>query len=516
MPCLSSRFSRLSKATLLFSLSCISLVAFAPQARSATRDQDGVTPVVNASLQAQLAAYLAKAAPKGVDISVTLVDVPTGQVLAEVEGQRPMAPASNLKLVTSAAALDVLGPDFNFETLLLSRPAAAGASDRRPALVVVGDGDPAFFDVKTLAAAKLTPEQVVGAWIEAAQKASPAGFREIIVDDRVFDTQGVPEGWPKNQLDRAYEVAVSGLNFHNNVFAVTPRPNKAGGVDVDVFPLGDFITVQNTARASRDRKSQQFIVARSGNTLKIAGVVPFEPDEPFLPTLPDPALNFGQWLAGKLAAQKMPTGPVRRAAGDEPKIGAGDVVIHKIQTPIQAVLNRTNRDSYNLYAECMLKRLAVKATGYQGSFDGGCKAVRQAMGKRLGEGALAGYHQIDGCGLSKGNRVTTRMMAQLVASVLRDPKIAAAYRTSLARPGMEGSTFEHRFQKVKLAGEVYGKSGYINGVSALAGVLVREKEGKAVAFSILCNATGPKVEFRNADMKRIQEEVVRILDSEME
>ncbi len=499
MPCVSLNTVRLPLLLLL--------TALAPAAWAA--------PGADASLQAKVAAYLAKATPQGVSISVSLVEVGNGQVLAEVEGARPMVPASNLKLVTTAAALDVLGPDFNFETLLMTRPAAAGAADARPALVVVGDGDPAFFDIKTLSAARLTPGQVVEAWCQAAQKASPAGFGEVIVDDRVFDAHRHPDSWPRNQLDDWYGVGVHGLNFHNNVFAVTPSPNKSGGVDADVFPLGDFISVQNTARASRDRKSQQFIVARSGNTLKIAGVVPYTPDEPFRPTLPDPALNFGSWLAGKLAAQKTPAGPARRAGGEEPKIGAGDEVIHKIQTPLQAVLNRTNRDSYNLYAECLLKRMAVKATGYQGSFGGGCAVVRQAVAKRLGEDALKGYHQVDGCGLSKDNRVTARMMAQLVASVLRDPKVAPAYLASMARPGMQGSTFERRFQQVKLEGAVYGKSGYINGVSTLSGVLVREKSGQAATFSILCNATGSKVAFDNRTMKRIQEEVVRILDSEM-
>ena len=499
------------------SLACLALcaaplaVAKSPGAPAAVQDR---APGAKSALQAKVDAYVAAHAPKGVAVAVTMVDVASGAVLAEVRGGQPMAPASNLKLLTSAAALDVLGADFNFETLLISRPAAPGAADARPALVVVGDGDPAFFDIRTLSAAKLTTDQLQTAWVQAAQKASPAGFREVVVDDRVFDAVHHPATWPKDQLDDWYGVGVYGLNFHNNVFSVTPRPSKGGGVDVDVFPLGDFITVQNTARASRDRKSEQFIVARAGNILKVAGVVPYAPEEPFRPSMADPSLNFGQWLAGKLAAAKVSAGPVRRAGGGEPKIGAGDTVIHKIQTPIQSVLNRTNRDSYNLYAECLLKSMEVKATGHQGSFAGGCAVVRQVLAKRLGEAGLAGYEPIDGCGLSKGNRVTTRQLAGLVASMDRDPQVSAAYRTSMARPGMEGSTFARRFQGVKLNGAVYGKSGYISGVSALSGLVV-QPNGRAASFSILCNAESSKAAFDNRTMKALQEGLVQLLDGEM-
>lgn len=474
-------------------------------------------PVADAELQRKLAAYLAAHTPKGVAVSATLVDTDSGKVLADVGGNRPLAPASNLKLVTSAAALDVLGPDFKFETLLLSRPGAAGT---RPSLIVVGDGDPAFFDPKTLEAAGLDEEKLTAAWLGAAKKNAPAGYGALWVDDRIFDNQGVPKTWPKDQLDDWYAVPVSGLTFHDNVFHVTPHPTKPGaGVNVDIWPLGDFVTVKNTAVTVGPKQKDEFLVACApGNVIRVGGKIPYEPQEPFRLKMDDAPMVFGQWFAGRLAKAGVPVAQVGRVGADTPKVAAGDVVIHKIQTPIQAALNRTNRDSYNLYAECLLKRMEVKATGHQGSFAGGAAAVRQALVKRLGEGALAGYTQIDGCGLSRGNRVTSRLMAELIASVDRDPKLTTAWRTSMARPGMAGSTFAHRFQHVRLSNEVYGKSGYISGVSALSGLVVHKTDfgnGKSASFSILCNAQSSKAAFDNRSMKALQEGVVKLLDESM-
>ena len=393
-----------------------------------------------------------------------MVDTANGQMLADLHGSHPMAPASNLKLVTTAAALDVLGPEFNFETLLIKRPAA----NALPALVVVGDGDPAFLDPKTLEGGQTHPRHGDGSLAVRRSKASSGGYRELVVDDRVFDGQGVPKTWPKDQLNRWYGVGASGLNFHDNVFYVTPHPTRkpGSGRGCGCVSAGFFRHRSQHRRHGRPRATRIIFWSPGGGTLVIAGDVPYTPEEPFRVPMANPALDFGQWFAGRLAAARVPMGPVRMAKANEPKIAAGDAVIHKVQTPIQAVLNRTNRDSYNLYAECLLKRMAVKTTGRQGSFADGCAVVRAALAKRLGEPALEGYEQIDGCGLSKGNRVTSRLMALLVASVDRDPKLSPAYRQSLATPGMEDSTLEKRFRGVKLRGQVYGKSGYITGVSA--------------------------------------------------
>lgn len=497
--------------SVLASLVCLALCA-APLASAKSSRRKLVAdsaPAAKASLQAKVEAYVDAHAPKGTTVAVTMVDTATGQVLAEVHGTRPMAPASNLKLITTAAALDVLGPDFNFETLLVKRPAADGL----PALVVVGDGDPAFLDPKVLEDAGLAPETVMAAWQTAAQKASPNGYRELVVDDRIFEAQGVPKTWPRDQLNDWYGVGAFGLNFHDNIFFVTPHGTKPGaGVDVDVYPLGSFVTVRNTAVTGAKGEKARIWIAGANNVITVSGKMALsQAGETQRVTMENPSLCFGEWFAGRLNAAKVPVAKVRQAEADGPKLAAGDVVIHKVQTPLQVVLNRTNRVSYNLFAECLLKRTGAKATGRQATLADSCAVVRQDLVKRLGEKALEGYGQIDGCGLSKGNRVTTRLIALLVASMDKDPKLSAVYRESLATPGMEGSTLKKRFRGVKLEGQVYGKSGYINTVSALSGLVVHG--GRSVSFSVIGNVEAGKI--NAAEMKALQEGVVQILDRQM-
>lgn len=83
-------------------------------------------------------------------VSVAVVDVQTGRLVASSDPGRPMAPASNMKVLTTGAALEAFGPDFHFRTRLVSSESPDGIR-----LTVVGDGDPAFGDPEVLASSSL-------------------------------------------------------------------------------------------------------------------------------------------------------------------------------------------------------------------------------------------------------------------------------------------------------------------------------------------------------------------------
>ena len=118
----------------------------------------GMGGTAQAEVESRLANYLATADLRGTEVSVCVVDVSRGEVLAELDADRSMIPASNMKLITTAAALGTLGEDFRFSTRLAMLPPGARPGDDEapgglPALVIVGDGDPAFGDPATLDAA---------------------------------------------------------------------------------------------------------------------------------------------------------------------------------------------------------------------------------------------------------------------------------------------------------------------------------------------------------------------------
>jgi len=119
-------------------------------------------------------------------VSVLAVDLDTGELLVAIDPDRPIIPASNMKLVTSAAALHVLGPQFVFETRLLL---ARGSSEQAATLVVLGDGDPGFGDPELIRQHdKLEDvEDMLKLWVKAVQDAGITRVERLIVDDRVFD-----------------------------------------------------------------------------------------------------------------------------------------------------------------------------------------------------------------------------------------------------------------------------------------------------------------------------------------
>jgi D-alanyl-D-alanine carboxypeptidase/D-alanyl-D-alanine-endopeptidase (penicillin-binding protein 4) len=172
--------------------------------------------------------------------------------------------------------------------------------------------------------------------------------------------------------------------------------------------------------------------------------------------------------------------------------------IGTLETPIEAVLARCNKDSANLYAESLAKRLAAKATGKPGSWEGS----RASIGAWLQKIGIPEeqFKLDDGCGLSRNNAISAEGMVRILAA-----DYAAGYRktfiNSLAVGGEDG-TLEKRFKGME--GRVHAKSGFINGVSTLSGYL-QSKSGDWYAFSILLN--------RISGGKPIHERIVRALDN---
>lgn len=468
-----------------------------------------------AQVESQIQNLLGTADLRGTQVSVYVVDANTGRMLVDINADRAMIPASNMKLLTTAAALDTLGADFLFKTrldLIDAKQAPDGSG--LPALVIVGDGDPAFGDPATLQAAGYDTDQLVRWWVDAVANTNITRFGQIIVDDRVFEhgpEQRIHPTWPRNQLHKSYCAQVMGINFFNNVFQVTATPTKPGqDVELAIYPYGPFVRTE--LGVVTGRIDQWDIITRADdNRITFRGQVRNRQRQSV--TMHDPAMVFGQMLQHELSKRGIVVDEVVRP--DSEKQLPEATTLHQINTTLQAVLVRTNRDSMNMYAEALLKRTGYAITGSPGTFESGASAVRRSMTRVLGEPTMVSMIQIaDGSGMSRDNRVTARALGTLLMKMNKHDA-AEAFRASLARPG-QGGTLDNRFETNPPAGEVYAKSGYINSVSALSGYLVYpDRGGKTLAFSILCNGfgTGAARQLDNSDMKKLQEEIVNMLDA---
>ena len=476
--------------------------------------------VARADFSTDAAKILAEQTPKKASVAVEVVRLgdapPDKRVLFAHDADAPMTPASNLKLLTTAAALDGLGGDFKFRTVLLVR---GDPQTGNVEAAVVGDGDPSFGDSALLREVDgWGVRTVFRTWADALRKVGVTKLSQLALDDSIFDDVRVVDDWPLNQRHRWYEAQVGGLNLNlNGVDVYLTRGGAGGGSTMNyrLEPPTDYVTVQNTCKVG-DKDAVWLTRAEGGNVIDLAGQTDAREQGPMQVTVDGPTLYFGAVLAETLRAAgvECPTPTVDRTVrADRAARGAGAgwhaLAIH--ETRIEDVLARTNKDSINLYAECLAKRLAfAKGNGEPGSWPGASRAVRAYLA-RVGDQAGRVVYE-DGSGLSRNNRVTAAALCDVLAAQHYAPT-ADLYRASLSEAGSDG-TLENRFNSPAgrdLRGRVFGKTGYINGVSTFSGYL-HGRDGAWYAYSVLVNDC-PAAGIRDA--KAMQEAVVVALDASL-
>ena len=464
-----------------------------------------------AAIEQRIESQLRSADLGDTQVSVFVYDLDAEAVIAQIDADRRMIPASNMKLVTTAAALIHLGPDFVFRTELRMLPGgeARGGS---PTLVIHGDGDPAFGDPVILEQHGLSVEDLLELWSDAVANTGVRRFDRLIVEDRVFDRTFTHPSWPHNQLIYRWCAPVAGLNFYQNVLDVLPQPTRHGRAPVvSMFPPEATRFLKTSNRASTGRTDSFWINRRGPDSLSFHGTVKNRRRTPVQVTLADPPLFLGRVLAERWKDRGIVIGEVDRPEEDA-RLPRGRV-LHRMRTTLPLVLERTNQDSQNMFAEALLKRMGREITGRPGSFDNGAAAVRIAMQKLLGP-RVSVLKVADGSGMSRDNRVTARFLVELLAAMDKHPDedVAQTFLSSLAVGG-ENGTLKRRFREFDPRVDVLGKSGYLRGVSALSGYLVRPGEGQAkrrVAFAMLFNGFEPPVS--NTRLKRLQEQFLTVIE----
>ncbi len=464
--------------------------------------------VVAQDLQAQVRRKITGTELAKASFTAVALDPSDGRVLFSFNPQQALIPASNMKLLTSGAALMVLGPDFAFET----RIDAAG--DR---ILLVGSGDPAFGDPVILNRSQppLTIEDLLTQLVGAVKQRGPKTISEVIVDDRVFDREFVHSSWPIEQLNLWYCAEVGGINVYTNVLAFYPRPapEGAGSPLYTVEPRVPWIEFQNNARTVTTGR-QTFWIARPQrkNEFSLRGDVRSSGAEAARVAIHNPPLFTGQLLAERLASSGASVGSagrtgvqaVRLAEPDERFEGAVPIAI--VKTPLIDVLERCNTQSHNLYAEALIKRIGHAVTSEPGTWSNGAAVIRSLISERLGPDHASRTRIADGSGMSRENRVSAETLAAWLIEVSKNERVYREMLTSLAKPG-EG-TLRTRFQGTSVANNIYAKSGYLNGVRGLSGYVVAPN-GQQVVFAMIMNDIPSSV---STQSRVFMEEVVLMID----
>ncbi len=478
----------------------------------------------DADLGAEISRAVAATGLKKARIAVSVRDLgepggtaSTARPEVSIRANEPLIPASNMKLVTTGAALLTLGADFAFRTRLVLD------GDR---LVIVGDGDPAFADPVLLAESTMvlpdgtvkqgiTVEDLVGAWVRAVAASGITSVREVIADDRIFAREGHHPVWPKDQLTESYCTPPSGINFHVNALRIWPQHVPGGAPDLSrIEPAIPGLDIRNRASSrsrKNDRNSIWFAIDPADGSLTAHGNVKKSYVEPVEVALVDPASSLALLLAERLKAAGVAVGGARAAVAGDPA-PAGRTVGPIIESPLSTVISRCNVDSQNMYAEALLKRIAHASTGRPGTWTDGARAIQGTLARVIGAQPAMPFAVSDGSGLSRDNRVTADGMTRWLAVLAAEPSAGPVFADSLAVNGRTG-TVRRRMGDIDPAHAVVQcKTGYIDGTSCLSGY-VTAPDGRRYAFSVLANSLTEPSAVSKA--KQLQDRVARILAEEL-
>ena len=432
------------------------------------------------------------------------------QELFSVGADIRLTPASTLKLLTTAAALETFGPHYRFQTHLYSSTTPDEKGILKGDLYLQGGADP------TLGSKRVTGAQswreVASQWAKSVKKAGIKRVEgNIYADVSAFEGPSIAPKVNWENIGNYYAAPVSPLCFNDNSFKIFFKPQPFHGKnaevsrtepEIDQLHLKSFVTTD-----SKNKRDNAFVYgAPNQYDMEIYGTIPTNfTGFSIQAALPDPALFAVQALHNALREEGIAVGGHAATLTDAPNYAAMPL-LHTYQSPeLKDIIVIVNKRSFNLYAEMLLRQLALHA-GKKGSVQNGLEELKKFLRKnKLAASEDAVLY--DGSGLSRDNMLTPRVLVNTLSFMTTSPHFKYYYQ-SLATPDDRGDLLllryflkpKHQIQDVRV------KGGTIDGVKAVAGY-VHDANGKPVAFAMIANNLASKDE----TILRIHEDIIKQL-----
>jgi D-alanyl-D-alanine carboxypeptidase/D-alanyl-D-alanine-endopeptidase (penicillin-binding protein 4) len=428
--------------------------------------------------------------------SISIVAMPSGKKVYAYNTEQSLLPASVIKIVTTAAALHYLGPEYRFKTKFLYRGKRKDDTLHGD-LIIRGGGDPTL-STETL-------------WSIAKQIKS-SGINKItgnlVIDAHFFDKNDkVSEWWDdEERSQRAYDAKLSALPLNFNAIAVHVQPGSHVKDKLNVWlePTLPYIRLDNMTQTVRKRSRRNTVSIRRTEKvpgeveMRIRGKLPLSVQERvFYLNVDDPM----RYVTETFRALLQEVGVNINGTSKVVYIPVMAKEWHEhLSAPLSVILKLLNTYSNNMTAEQIVKTIAAEQNAPPGSHAEGLRLMKEFL--RLSGVNMQGIVLVDGSGLSRKNRMTTRAITDLLTSLFSRFDIGPDFTSALRVLGAQG-VLSQRLAKSPAHGKIRAKTGTLRGISALAGY-VASQDGKVYGYALFLNNN--RCGYRKAD--QIEDSIV--------
>ncbi len=414
---------------------------------------------------------------KGASLAYCVMDAKTASIISEYNAIEQVIPASTLKIVSTSAALQILGADFRYATKLFYTGSLSANGTLNGDLIILGSGDP------TLQSEKFGAGSVTDFW---AQKIKEKGIKEIqgkIIGNAACFDHVVPDDWIWADISNYFGAVPCGLSYRDNKFKLYFNSGAAGTKTSleKIWPdyLDKKFKIENEVLAGGNEDEAYVYGNPFGFSKIVKGTLPAnKTNYEVEAALPDPALLCAQDLYLSLNKIGITCDKNKVLSDYEGKDTANVHLIYTQYSPsLDKIIFHTNLSSNNLYCESLVKTLG------KGNSAKGIERIKKHFSERgLYTDQL---YMVDASGLSRANTITVAFQTQLLSKIYRDSSTYQIINASLPVSGKSGS-MSNMGKGSAIENNLRAKTGYIKRCRAYCGY-VKSKSGNDLAFSIIFN-----------------------------
>ena len=455
----------MSKTFFIISLVCLTIRSFSQEKSSET--------------------FLGDSSLMHASVSLCVADAKTGDILLDYNSGISLAPASVMKVITSAAALELLSPEYTFKTSVGYTGSLNKRSGKlRGNIIITGGGDPAL-------GSKYFSDHYHNFLINWITEIKKLGIKRIkgrvITDDSYFDFLPVPAKWLWEDQGNYYGAGAYGLSVFDNTYEIHFKTLSDSTLPVikEIIPDESRFELSNFLIASGTTDDGYVFASPYSSSGWLSGNIPVNQDDFILKaSITDPPLLLSKMVTNKLKANgvKVSGNPSTIRTVKNYKSGKVEPITETISPPLADIIEVLNHESVNLFAEHLIKELGKKFKN-NGSTASGVAVILEFL-KNSGID-INGMFIEDGSGLSPLNAINTRELVRLLVYMKNRGKYFTEYYASFPDAGKEG-TLKNYFKDPIFDSRLRAKSGSMTRVRSFAGYFTT-LSGKEMVFSIIIN-----------------------------